>query len=734
MPYLRNRFRAFVLFIAATVAYGIILFFTVEYLSDRRHSEEARQTEHVNSLSIAISNDIELQISEALRPIEALGCLITETGGNRFAFEAVAQKLLSGASSVAALQLAPEGVVQYIYPLQGNEAALGHQLLKDPYRRQEVLEAISMKKAILAGPVNMLQGGTGIFVRVPVFIDDNGENKLWGLAIALLRWDTIVATINAQLNEKDSYRLIRKLQSDKDYVLIGGQAATGESISCSTRIDIPGGAWIITAYTEDTSLKHFALSLTFAFVFLTALLICVYVLLHKYHVALMQKNNAVSQSDRLKKKITVQQAHHLIANKRIVELSTIMDNITLLVFYTDINDIVLNANQSALMELSRDISDVVGHNIKEFLPGAYAAFRMHTREIVATGQPQLKVINFMQTPAGGRWFCSDRIPIVQDGVVIGIMNTAIDVTELKSTEEALRQLTRRYTELTRQVPVGIYTLHSWPDGSARMEYINEKACAILGLSASEVLADFNCIFDSAHPDDRASLQALNDKSLAEQCPFQWEGRLVRHGCPVWIRVESAPVAATDGGYMWDGVIIDMTSQKNLENQLKVFATFDGLTNMYNRRCFLELGGELLADSDLANKPLSVGIVDIDHFKRVNDIYGHSCGDAVLAEMGKVFAEFFEGKGLVGRLGGEEFGVFLLGYSQSEAAAVFEEFRSNVSGHVIRYMQSELRVTVSCGVYAGFFKKQKMLKDILKKADAALYKAKSSGRNCVVVQD
>lgn len=95
---------------------------------------------------------------------------------------------------------------------------------------------------------------------------------------------------------------------------------------------------------------------------------------------------------------------------------------------------------------------------------------MHTSEIVATGKPQLNSIKFMQTPTGGMWFCSDRIPILQEGIVIGIMNTAIDVTELKSTEEALRQLTHRYTELTKQVPVGIYTLHSWPDGSAHGIY------------------------------------------------------------------------------------------------------------------------------------------------------------------------------------------------------------------------------------------------------------------------
>lgn len=735
MPYSKNKFRAIALFIAATVAYGIIFFLAFEYLADRRNSEDARQNEHVKSLSIAIANDIEIEISEALRPIEALSFFISETGGCELAFDEAAQKLLTDTSNIAALQLAPEGVVRFIYPLEGNEAALGHHLLADPDRKREVLEAISMKKAVLAGPVNIRQGGTGLFVRMPVFTEEGGKKRLWGLAIALLRWDNILAIIKTQLNENDSFQLARKLRSDNEYVHIGGeQTVPDDSIKHSRRIEIPGGTWIITASTLNTSFKHYAFSLAFVFVFLTALLICVYILLHKYHVALLQKNNAVNQSDSLKKKIDVQQEWHQQANNKIVELSTILDNITSLIFYTDTNDVVLNANKSALKKLNRDISEVVGRNIKEFLPGAYESFRMHTSEIVSTGKPQLNSIKFMQTPTGGMWFCSDRIPILQEGIVIGIMNTAIDVTELKSTEEALRQLTHRYTELTKQVPVGIYTLHSWPDGSARMEYINDKACAMIGLPASDIFADYSCIFANVHPDDRASLQELNARSLALQCPCHWEGRFVHSGKSVWVRVESSPAPAADGGYMWDGVMIDITSQKNLENQLKVFATLDGLTNIYNRRYFLEQGSELLADADLADKPFSVAIVDVDHFKSVNDNYGHSCGDTVLAEMGKFFANFFADKGLIGRLGGEEFGVFLVGRSRFEATQIFEDFKNKVNNHPIRYMQSEIRITISCGLYCGSFTKQTLLTDILKKADAALYRAKNTGRNRVVVYD
>ena len=82
----------------------------------------------------------------------------------------------------------------------------------------------------------------------------------------------------------------------------------------------------------------------------------------------------------------------------------------------------------------------------------------------------------------------------------------------------------------------------------------------------------------------------------------------------------------------------------------------------------------------------------------------------------------------------EFGVFLVGCPRSEATEIFEDFKNKVSNHPIRYMQSEILITISCGIHSGLFTKQTLLTDILKKADAALYKAKNSGRNCVVAQD
>ena len=90
----------------------------------------------------------------------------------------VAKGIYEQNEGVRAVQYLPDGVVTYCYPIEGNEAALGHHLLADPDRKREVLEAISMKKAVLAGPVNIRQGGTGLFVRMPVFIEEGGEKRL----------------------------------------------------------------------------------------------------------------------------------------------------------------------------------------------------------------------------------------------------------------------------------------------------------------------------------------------------------------------------------------------------------------------------------------------------------------------------------------------------------------------------------------------------------------------------
>jgi diguanylate cyclase (GGDEF)-like protein len=154
------------------------------------------------------------------------------------------------------------------------------------------------------------------------------------------------------------------------------------------------------------------------------------------------------------------------------------------------------------------------------------------------------------------------------------------------------------------------------------------------------------------------------------------------------------------------------------------ATHDALTGLSNRLQLTLQSGSLRPDDALA-------LIDIDHFKQINDRFGHAAGDAVLVALGKLLMEFGRGHDLAVRLGGEEFVLLLKGggSTTAQAVAVAERFRQRVA-HQTAWpsLPDDLRVTVSIGVavVGGA-----PLEQVLQSADAALYQAKRAGRNCVV---
>ncbi len=147
------------------------------------------------------------------------------------------------------------------------------------------------------------------------------------------------------------------------------------------------------------------------------------------------------------------------------------------------------------------------------------------------------------------------------------------------------------------------------------------------------------------------------------------------------------------------------------------ARFDMLTGVLARRPFLDLAQLRLMEAKAYALNVSLIYVDIDHFKRVNDTQGHEAGDAVLAAVGEALREVAGEQLLVGRLGGEEFALLLLG-EPNEARGWAEAVRQQVA--------QATTVTVSAGVATGT-----VLDDLLRRADAALYRAKQTGRNRVV---
>jgi diguanylate cyclase (GGDEF)-like protein len=174
-------------------------------------------------------------------------------------------------------------------------------------------------------------------------------------------------------------------------------------------------------------------------------------------------------------------------------------------------------------------------------------------------------------------------------------------------------------------------------------------------------------------------------------------------------------------------ISDISTQKVLEERLRDLATTDELTGLYNRRHFIELAEIELSRSRRKTAPTSLAMLDIDHFKLVNDHFGHAVGDRALVEVARAMKDTLRGSDVSARLGGEEFVVLLPETTLDGALAVTERLREGVGRAEVPTGDGRIaKITVSAGV--AELGSAEGLDGLLKRADDALYLAKQQGRN------
>ncbi len=175
---------------------------------------------------------------------------------------------------------------------------------------------------------------------------------------------------------------------------------------------------------------------------------------------------------------------------------------------------------------------------------------------------------------------------------------------------------------------------------------------------------------------------------------------------------------------------DITDRKYMEEKLRELASTDSLTKTMNRRHFLELAHRELERTKRQETPLALLALDIDHFKAVNDTYGHDIGDMALVRLAEDITTALRGIDIFGRMGGEEFAVALPDTDLGGAICVAERLRTLAEKMTVPIPGGHLNLTVSIGV-AAFDNSLTTLTDLLKASDNALYQAKQGGRNRVV---
>lgn len=267
------------------------------------------------------------------------------------------------------------------------------------------------------------------------------------------------------------------------------------------------------------------------------------------------------------------------------------------------------------------------------------------------------------------------------------------------------------------------------DIDGRIRSVNSNFQGMSGYHRSELVGRNPRIFRSDHTSGETYRQLWRTIRSGNVWVGDLENRR-KDGTPYYVSTKISPIFEKSGkitGFL--ALQEDVTETRRLQKELERLAATDGLTGAYNRNHFLTLFQLEFRRAERYDQPLSVLVMDIDHFKAINDTYGHHAGDRVLAMFAEVASSILRDEDFLGRLGGEEFGIVLIQTPSDGAALLAERLRGVVETMAVECDGQTIRMTVSTGGTA-MVRDDREIETLLKRADQALYAAKREGRNLV----
>ena len=253
-------------------------------------------------------------------------------------------------------------------------------------------------------------------------------------------------------------------------------------------------------------------------------------------------------------------------------------------------------------------------------------------------------------------------------------------------------------------------------------YINPLARNILGIPDTQ-LSQIHFADYFVDPTKRVELIALANKQTVVES-FQIQAKSPATGVILWINL-SARVLELDGELTLYINFIDITKAKETEQELFLQASTDTLTGLYNRRQFEAMTKQAFALHERTGNPFAVIMLDIDHFKEINDTYGHDAGDDVLKHLAQIMQQTMRQSDIIARFGGEEFIIFLMNTQPEEGLVAANKLRQAIEKATFLSGTTQIRVTVSLGISTS---QKSDITALAKEADLALYYSKEHGRN------
>ena len=389
-------------------------------------------------------------------------------------------------------------------------------------------------------------------------------------------------------------------------------------------------------------------------------------------------------------------------------------------------------NQAALTLLHFGETEVIGRSWLKLVQQdkRRAAERFYTRQFGRRIKSTYFELPLIDGHGHERWVGQSVQLIIENGKLAGFQAIAREITERKLAEMEL-QKSRNFVERIASTTPGILYVYDLVE--RRNVYSNREVVSVLGYKPEQILDTL--VQGFYHPDDQPMIdahhEALRHAQDGEVRRLEYRARHA-DGHWVWLSGQETAFERGPDGLVKQivGISQDITARKAAQDKLAYQANFDALTGLSNRHHFWTGLQSILRRASIEHSGTSLCLFDIDHFKDINDRFGHAAGDEVLETIGNIVRAELRSSDLAGRLGGDEFCFALPRTDVNECARVAERIRDRLGTLAFGMAAGPpFSVTATFGVAES--EPDVNAKELMESADRALYQAKSAGRNRVI---
>lgn len=645
------------------------------------------------------------------------------------------------------LQLAPprDEYVPVLYTQTQSRLAppLGYDLLAQPLRRETLQRADQLGSMAVSQPMHLVgiepSYARGVLLLAPV--SRAGESQPFGYVMAVISMRQLLADgLPDALHDYLSVRILDLSTQDQHEALFesSNEAVPGDLAATRLlrmadhdyQVDIlPSEAFMQANHSSVGSVIILGGLLS---ALLSALL----------YVLVSQRQRAVRLVE-----VRTQELHEREQELRGThgQLRGVLNAATqVAIIATDLRGVINTFNPGAEQMLGYSSAEVVGRMTLEnlHLPRELAARSAELSARYGKSIPTCHAMLVEGGEVGGReareWTLvrsdGSHLPVNmlatpvldEQGLWVGHLAICIDITERKRVHEVLAARDTLLKKLSAHVPGGIYQFKMEFDGRFSVIYASDGIREIYELEPDVLLLDSEAIFSRIHPQDAIRVRSSIRESAENLSPWREEYRvqLPERGLR-WVRGEATPEELPGGGVLWHGYISDISDLKRVEEELRALSITDSLTGIHNRRYFQERLTTEMARVERGGGELSVIMLDIDHFKRINDQFGHAVGDRVLQAVCERIGHRLRRTDVFCRLGGEEFMVLCPDIDGEHAYMLAMELWEGLRSAPVDVVGL---VTASFGIAS--WRPGEGADALLLRADSGVYAAKQNGRDRV----